>query len=48
MRQVGHLARMEVVGKSEGKKTILGHIRSRDDNIKMDLKRDRMRWYELD
>jgi hypothetical protein len=37
-----------LVGKPEGKRP-LGTPRSRwVDNIKMDLKRDKMRWYGLD
>jgi hypothetical protein len=36
------------VGKPEGKRP-LGRIRRRwEDNIRMDLKRDRMGWYGLD
>jgi hypothetical protein len=38
----------KLVGKPEGKRP-LGRPRRRwVDNIKMDLKRDRMIWYELD
>jgi hypothetical protein len=56
MRWAEHVARMGetrsayriLVGKPEGKRP-LGRPRHRwVDNIKMDLKRDRMRWYGLD
>jgi hypothetical protein len=54
MRLVGHVARMRRgilyfwVKRPEGKRSILGHRRRREDNIKMDLKRDIMGWYGLD
>jgi hypothetical protein len=55
MRWAGHVARMGatnayriLVGKSEGKRP-LGRPRCRwVDNIKMNIKRDRMGWYGLD
>jgi hypothetical protein len=56
MRWAGHVAQMGVkrnayrmlVGNPEGKRP-LGRPRRRwVDNIKKDLKRDRMEWYELD
>jgi hypothetical protein len=56
MRWAGHVARMEaprnayriLVGKPERKRP-LGRPRRRwGDNIKMDLKRDRMGWCGLD
>jgi hypothetical protein len=56
MRWEGHVARLEekrnayriFVGKPEGKRP-LGRPRRRwVDNIKINLKRDRMEWYGLD
>jgi hypothetical protein len=56
MRWAGHVARLRekrnaygiLVGKPEGKRP-LERLGSRwVDNIKMDLKRDRMGWYGLD
>jgi hypothetical protein len=56
MRLVGHVATMRedrtayriLVGKPEGKRP-LGRPRHRwEDNIKIDLKRDRMGWYGMD
>jgi hypothetical protein len=56
MRWAGHVARLRekrnaygiLVGKPEGKRP-LGRLGSRwVDNIKMDLKRDRIGWYGLD
>jgi hypothetical protein len=52
IRWVGHVARMGetrnayriLVGKPEGKKPVRRWV----DNIKMDLERDRIGWYELD
>jgi hypothetical protein len=37
-----------LVGKPEGKGTLVRQRRRLVDNIKMDLKRDRMGWYGLD
>jgi hypothetical protein len=56
MRWAGHIARMGekrnayriLVGKSEGKRPLVRSRRRWVDNIKMDLKRDRMGWYGLD
>jgi hypothetical protein len=56
MRWAGHVARMGemrnayriLVGKLEGKRPLGRPRHMWVDNIKMDLERDRMGWYELD
>jgi hypothetical protein len=56
MRWVGHVAQKEegrnacriFVGKPEGKRPLGRSRRMWVDNIKMNLKRDRMGWYGLD
>jgi hypothetical protein len=56
MRWAGHVARMGekrdayriLMGKPEGNRPLGRHTRGWEDNIKIDLKRDRMGWYGLD
>jgi hypothetical protein len=56
MRWAGHVGRVGenrnayriLVGKPDGKRPLGRPRRRREDNIKMDLKRDRMEWYGLD